>query len=95
MSSPVALNTTQSASVMSHEEIDAGTITTCCNCTFHRIPHQKQKQKGTTVWLLNGRTEASVTVVGKVIYTAIGDKTGPYFSLPDVRYMSSAVSICC
>ena len=40
-------------------------------------------------------TEASVTVVGKVIYTAIGDKTGPYFSLPDARYVSTAVSICC
>ena len=44
---------------------------------------------------MNDRTEASVTVVGKVIYTAIGDKTGPYFSLPGARYVSTAVSICC
>ena len=36
------------------------------------------------VWLLPDRkTEATITFVGKVIYDVIGDKTGPYFSLPD------------
>ena len=36
------------------------------------------------VWFLPDRkTEATLTFVGKVIYDTIGDKTGPYFSLPD------------
>lgn len=40
------------------------------------------------VWLLPDRkTEATVTFVGKIIYGAIGDKTGPYFSLPDPLFV--------
>lgn len=49
------------------------------------------------VWYLpDQRTEAMVTFVGKVIYGAIGDKTGPYFSLPDkvfVRTFPSCPSV--
>lgn len=37
---------------------------------------------------LAGHSEASFTVVGSVIYSAIGDKTGPYFSLPEAHYVS-------
>ncbi|KAF9642271.1 hypothetical protein BDM02DRAFT_3193571 [Thelephora ganbajun] len=40
------------------------------------------------VWFLPDRkTEATVTFVGKIIYGAIGDKTGPYFSLPDKLFL--------
>ena len=56
---------------------------------------QKVQASGPFVWLLNDRTEASVMVVGKVIYTAIGDKTGPYFSLPDAHYVSITAPIYC
>lgn len=49
---------------------------------------QKLSNGGPFVWLLNDRSEFDVTMVGKVIYGAIGDKTGPYFSLPDARYVS-------
>ena len=38
-------------------------------------------------------TETSVTLVGKVIYGAIGDKTGSYFSLPEEPCMCSFVPI--
>jgi len=40
------------------------------------------------VWLSPDRkTETVITLVGKVVYDAIGDKTGPYFSLPDKLFV--------
>jgi len=54
---------------------------------------QKTQRHGPFVWLLEDRSEASVTVIGKVIYSAIGDKTGPYFSLPEKRFVSTLVSV--
>ena len=54
---------------------------------------QKTQGHGPFVWLLEDRSEASVTVVGKVIYSAIGDKTGPYFSLPEKRFVSTLISV--
>jgi hypothetical protein len=59
---------------------------------FHGIDLATNAQKvqagGPFVWLSDDRTEASVTVVGKVIYSALGDKTSPYFSLPEAHYVS-------
>jgi hypothetical protein len=37
--------------------------------------------------LPNRVSEAAFTIVGKVIYSGIGTKTGPYFSLPEAQYM--------
>ncbi|KAF9782851.1 hypothetical protein BJ322DRAFT_178294 [Thelephora terrestris] len=57
---------------------------------FGGIDLSKNPQKagsGPFVWVLNDSTEASLTVIGKVIYSAIGDKTGPYFSLPEMHYV--------
>ena len=54
---------------------------------------QKTQGHGPFVWLLEDRSEASVTVIGKVIYSAIGDKTGPYFSLPEKRFVSTLISV--
>lgn len=48
---------------------------------------------GPFVWLSADRSETSVTFVGKVIYSGIGDKTGPYFSLPDSHWVSTFLSI--
>ena len=43
---------------------------------------------GPFVWMLPDRvTEVTLTVVGKVIYSAIGNKSGPYFSLPEARWV--------
>ena len=58
---------------------------------FAGINPLKNPQKtptGAFVWLLDDRSEALVTVVGKVIYGTIGDKTGPYLSLPDADWVS-------
>ena len=60
------------------------------------IDLSKNPQKtpnGRFVWLSADRSEVSVTVIGKVIYSAIGDKTGPYFSLPDTHWVSTLVPI--
>ena len=43
---------------------------------------------GPFVWLSADRSEASVTFIGKVIYDGIGNKIGPYFSLPEDRWVS-------
>ena len=64
---------------------------------FGGIDLSKNPQKssnGPFVWLLKDRSEASVTFVGKVIYSVIGDKTGPYFSLPEAHYVSAVVPVC-
>ena len=61
------------------------------NIDFAGINLLKNPQKtptGAFVWLLDDRSEASVTAVGKVIYGTIGDKTGPYLSLPDASRVS-------
>ena len=43
-----------------------------------------QRTSDVFVWLLPDRSmEIPVLFVGKVIYGTIGDKTGPYFSLPE------------
>ena len=48
----------------------------------------QRSANGSFVWLLPDRTsEASVTFIGKVIYGAIGDKSGSYFSLPDEQWV--------
>lgn len=52
------------------------------------LKNPQRASNGAFVWLLDDRSEASVTVVGKVIYGAIGDKTSPYFSLPDASRVS-------
>ena len=61
---------------------------------FHGLDLSKNPQKvgnGPFVWLFEDGTEASVTVIGKVVYSAIGDKTGCYFSLPDSRYVRNFI----
>ena len=65
------------------------------NVDLGAIDLSKNPQKssnGSFVWLSADRSEVPVTVVGKVIYNTIGDKTGPYFSLPEKRYVSGFVS---
>jgi hypothetical protein len=52
----------------------------------------QKSSNGPFVWLTDDRSEASVTFVGKVIYSAIGDKTGPYFSLPDAHWVGVFLS---
>jgi len=45
------------------------------------------------VWLSPDRkTETVITLVGKVVYGAIGDKTGPYFSLPDKLFVRTLLT---
>ena len=58
---------------------------------FAGINLLKNPQKtptGAFVWLLDNCSEASVMVVGKVIYSTIGDGTGPYLSLPGAGWAS-------
>ena len=54
---------------------------------------QKTQGHGPFVWLLEDCSEASVTVIRNVIYSAIGDKTGSYFSLPEKHFVSTLISI--
>ena len=63
---------------------------------FGSLDLSKNPQKapnGPFVWFSEDRSEASITVVGKVIYSAIGDKTGPYFSLPDAHWVSPSIPV--
>ena len=46
------------------------------------------------VWFMPNRaTEVSVTFVGKVAYDIIGDKSGPYFSLPGDEWVCSCFAL--
>lgn len=49
------------------------------------------------VWNLpNGKIEPIITLVGKVTYDVIRDKSGPYFNLPGPNMVRSVIiSFCC
>lgn len=48
----------------------------------------QKSPSGPFLWVLPDRvTEATYTVAAKVFYSGIGNKTGPYFSLPDSRWV--------
>ena len=55
------------------------------NADFGSLDLEKnpQKTQESFVWLLPNKTEATVTLVRKVIYSVIGDRTSPYFNLPE------------
>jgi len=69
------------------------------NPDFGKLDLSKNPVKtpfGPFVWMLPDRvTEATLTVFGKVIYSVIGDKTGPYFSLPEARFVHTFSFIHC
>lgn len=52
------------------------------------------RSKDGFVWLLPNNAEPIITFVGKVTYSVVGDKTPPYFSLPNRETVCTVVSLC-
>ena len=63
------------------------------NADFHGLNLEKnpQRTRDGFVWQLPDKTEAIITLVGKIDYSVIGDKSGPYFSLPDSQTVRTII----
>jgi len=53
------------------------------------LKNPQRAPDGAYSWYLADRkSEVPITFVGKLIYSGFGNKTGPYFSIPDQIYVS-------
>ena len=67
-------------------------LTTQTSVTSTSLPTLKRLPLGPScVHCLN---KAIFTAVGKILYSGIGDKTGPYFSLLEMRWMRPFFTYC-
>lgn len=58
------------------------------------LTRNPQQTRDGYVWFLPSREEATITLIGKVTYSVIGDKTGPYFSLCGPNAVRITILLC-
>ena len=53
------------------------------------LKNPRMSSDGYAWYLADNKTEVPITIVGKLVYSGmVGDKTGPYFSIPGTDYVS-------
>jgi len=63
-----------------------------CGLDLEKNP---QRTRDGFIWRLPDQTEATITLIGKVAYSVIGDKSGPYFNLPPSTSVRIIISFHC
>jgi len=57
---------------------------------IHDNPH---KTRDGFIWKMPDGEEAKINFIGKIDRSAFGDKSGPYFSLPDRQFVRAIVTL--